>query len=83
MTTLTHFKDNKDPLSAVSTPVVSGTDQLRDKVKKGDSGKDSIVLYNKVVILALGYVCSLALLSDGGTCSSNSRLKRNITTYYF
>jgi hypothetical protein len=57
MTTLTHFKD-KDPLCEVSAPVVSGTDQHRDNVKKGNSGKDSIVLYNRVVILALGYIYS-------------------------
>lgn len=40
MTTLTHFKDNKDPLPEVSAPVVRGTDHHRDKGKKGDSGKD-------------------------------------------
>jgi len=40
MTTLTRFKDNKDPLSGISAQVVSGADQGKDKVKKGDSGKD-------------------------------------------
>lgn len=67
MTTLTHFKENKDPLSEVSAPVVSGTDQHKDRVKRGDSGKDHIVFYNKVLILSMGYVYSLALLSDAGT----------------
>ncbi|PNF22880.1 Transcription factor CP2 [Cryptotermes secundus] len=41
ITTLTHFKDNKDPLSEVSAPVVSGADQHRDRVKKGDSGSSA------------------------------------------
>jgi hypothetical protein len=40
MTTLARFKDNKDPLSGISAQVGSGTDQSKDKVKKGDSGKD-------------------------------------------
>lgn len=44
MTTLTRFKDNKDPLSGISTPVVSGVDQDKDKVKKGDSGKGQSVI---------------------------------------
>jgi hypothetical protein len=39
MTTLTHFKDNKEPLPEVSAPVVRGTEHRRDKVRKGDSGK--------------------------------------------
>jgi hypothetical protein len=38
--TLARFKDNKDPLSGISPHVVSGADQSKDKVKKGDSGKD-------------------------------------------
>jgi hypothetical protein len=38
--TLTRFRDNKDPLSGISAQVVSGVDQGKDKVKKGDSGKD-------------------------------------------
>jgi hypothetical protein len=38
--TLTRFRDNKDPLSGISAQVVSGADQGKDKVKKGDSGKD-------------------------------------------
>jgi hypothetical protein len=41
MTTLARLKDNKDPLSGISAHVVSGTDQGKDKVKKGDSGKDN------------------------------------------
>jgi hypothetical protein len=40
MTTVGRLKGNKDPLSGISTPVVSGAVQGKDKVKKGDSGKD-------------------------------------------
>ena len=47
MTTLARFKDNKDPLSGISTPVVSVPDQVKDKVKKGDSGK-AVFLYRTI-----------------------------------
>jgi hypothetical protein len=62
MTTLARLKDNKDPLSGISIPVVGGTDQHKDKVKMGDSGKVNIVLYNKTVILTLGCVCSMEFI---------------------
>ncbi|GFG39748.1 hypothetical protein Cfor_08772, partial [Coptotermes formosanus] len=41
MTTVGRLKDNKDPLSGISTPVVSGAVQGKDKVKKGDSGSSA------------------------------------------
>jgi hypothetical protein len=44
ITTLSRFKDNKDPLSGISAPAVGGTDQHKDKVKRGESGKDNIFI---------------------------------------
>ncbi|XP_069684984.1 upstream-binding protein 1 isoform X2 [Periplaneta americana] len=41
MTTISRFKDNKDPLSGTSPPTAIGTDQRKDKLKKGDTGSSA------------------------------------------
>ncbi|XP_021916077.1 grainyhead-like protein 2 homolog isoform X2 [Zootermopsis nevadensis] len=41
MTTLSGYKDNKDPLSGISAPAMGGTEQDKEKVKKGESGSSA------------------------------------------